>query len=152
MRNSAHPVLEATSLSAVARPRNHACTKNSGCLSFSRVERTCSGNISRLPWRCSLARRRASAIMLPSDSKGRSGFLLSLLIGSLASCVPWIANHSAWRTSSGVCQLVTMMIAGAPNWPKLSRINSVRYNRRVRRMFQRRSAMDGFLYHGWLLI
>jgi|SRR6516225_2935793 len=80
-RNLGHPVLEAILLSAPARPRNHACTKNRGCLFFSCFERTCSGSISRLPWRCSLARR--------SDLNGRSGwFLLSQLMGSLANCVP----------------------------------------------------------------
>ena len=31
--------------------------------------------------------------------------------------------------------------------PKLSRINSVRHNRRVQRMFQWLSATDGFLYN-----
>ena len=64
-------------------------------------------------------------------SKLRSLDCEPLCVENLVWSLPAGDNDDRWRTEL----------------PKLSRINSVRHNRRVQRMFQRRSAMDGFLYN-----
>src|SRR6516225_6023451 len=61
-------------------------------------------------------------------SKLRSLDCEPLCVENLVWSLPAGDNDDRWRTEL----------------PKLSRINSVRHNRRVQRMFQRRSATDGF--------
>ena len=85
--------------------------------------------------------------MLPSDSKGRSGGSLvatDRLASKLCSldCEPLCVENLDWSLPAGDND-----DRRRTELPKLSRINSVRHNRRIQRMFQRRSVTDGFLFN-----